>query len=91
MGVGEVGHSVGHLSASGDHVGIRSGNYVKDEPVGRTVGGMGLDRSTMATVLEILGGIALTFGVGMLAVWAGIVTAGVLLILFGIALERFES
>lgn len=52
---------------------------------------MGLDRSTMATVIEILGGVALTFGVGMLAVWAGIVTAGVLLILFGIALERFES
>lgn len=45
----------------------------------------------MATVLEILGGLALTFGVGMLAVWAGLVMAGVLLILFGIALERFES
>jgi hypothetical protein len=45
----------------------------------------------MATVLEIFGGIILAFGVGMLALWAGIVIAGLLLILFGIALERFES
>ena len=89
--MGKVGYPVRHLSIGGDHACVRSGDYVKDEPVGRTVGGMGLDRSTMATVLEILGGIALTFGVGMLAVWAGIVTAGVLLVLFGIALERFES
>mgnify|MGYP007017459694 CR=1 FL=1 len=52
---------------------------------------MGLNRSTMATILEIVGGFALTFGVGMLALWGGLVVAGVLLILFGIALERFES
>lgn len=52
---------------------------------------MGLTRERLALVLELLGGIALSFGVGMLALWAGIVVAGVLLILFGIALERFEA
>lgn len=50
-----------------------------------------MNRSVMATILEILGGLAVAFGVGMLALWAGIMVAGVLLILFGIALERFES
>jgi|DEB19_MinimDraft_3_1074340.scaffolds.fasta_scaffold1034760_1 hypothetical protein len=52
---------------------------------------MGLNRSTMGTILEILGGFALTFGAGLLAIWAGLLVAGVLLILFGLALERFES
>ena len=52
---------------------------------------MGLDRSTVGTILEILGGFALAFGFGLLAVCAGVVVAGVLLILFGLALERFES
>lgn len=52
---------------------------------------MGLNRSTMATIIEIVGGIALTFGFGLLAIWAGLIVAGLLLILFGIALERFES
>lgn len=46
---------------------------------------------TLATVLEIIGGIMLAFGVGMLALWAGIVVAGVLLVLFGLALERFDA
>jgi hypothetical protein len=46
---------------------------------------------TLATVLEIIGGIMLAFGVGMLAVWAGIVVAGLLLVLFGLALERFDA
>lgn len=52
---------------------------------------MGLNRNNMATIIEILGGIALAFGLGMLAIWAGLVAAGLLLILFGMALERFES
>jgi hypothetical protein len=52
---------------------------------------MGLNRTVMATAMEIIGGIVLAFGVGMLAMWAGLVVVGILLILFGIALERFES
>tara|TARA_R110000868_G_scaffold237554_3_gene492159 strand:- start:1165 stop:1317 length:153 start_codon:yes stop_codon:yes gene_type:complete len=50
-----------------------------------------MNRSNVATILEIVGGFALTFGVAMLALWAGLVVAGLLLILFGMALERFES
>lgn len=46
---------------------------------------------TVATVLEIIGGIAMAFGVGMLAMWAGILVAGILLMLFGLALERFDA
>lgn len=45
----------------------------------------------MATLLEIIGGIAAAIGFGMLAFWLGLVVAGVLLILFGIALERFDA
>jgi hypothetical protein len=46
---------------------------------------------TLATILEIIGGFTVAFGIGMLAVWAGIVVAGVLLVLFGLALERFDA
>ena len=46
---------------------------------------------TLATILEIIGGVAVAFGVGMLALWAGIVVAGILLVLFGLALERFDA
>ena len=52
---------------------------------------MGLTKETVALMLELAGGVTVAFGVGLLAVWAGIVVAGVLLILFGIALERFEA
>jgi len=91
MGLGSIGYSVGHLSSDGDHLGIRSSHNVEDRSVWRTVDRMGLNRSTMATIIEILGGIALTFGFGLLAIWAGLIVAGLLLILFGMALERFES
>jgi len=49
---------------------------------------MGLTR--WALMLEVSGGIAIAIGLGLLVVWAGIVALGVLLILFGMALERFE-
>lgn len=52
---------------------------------------MGLTKDTVALMLELIGGIAIAFGVGLLALWAGIVVLGVLLILFGMALERFEA
>jgi len=50
-----------------------------------------LRKMTLATILEIIGGFAVAFGVGMLALWAGIVVAGILLVLFGLALERFDA
>lgn len=49
---------------------------------------MGLSRSQVAVVLELAGGVGITFGFMLLAFWLGIVVAGVLLILFGVALER---
>jgi len=49
---------------------------------------MGLTRG--ALMLEVSGGIAIAIGLGLLVAWAGIVALGVLLILFGMALERFE-
>ncbi len=52
------------------------------------MGRVGLNR--WAIVLEIIGGIGIAIGLGMLVAWAGIVALGLLLILFGMALERFE-
>jgi hypothetical protein len=45
----------------------------------------------VASLLEALGVLAVAGGVGFLAVWAGIVTLGAGLVLFGIALERGDS
>lgn len=49
---------------------------------------MGLTRSQVALVLELAGGFGLSVGFALLALWLGIVVAGLLLILFGVALER---
>ena len=49
---------------------------------------MGLTRSQVVVMLEVAGGFSLTIGFALLAFWLGIVVAGLLLILFGVALER---
>lgn len=51
---------------------------------------MGLTRPVVALMLEIGGGALVVFGIAMLALWAGLLVLGLLLILFGLALERFE-
>lgn len=51
---------------------------------------MGLTRPVVALMLEIAGGFLIVFGIAMLALWAGVFALGLLLILFGLALERFE-
>jgi hypothetical protein len=47
---------------------------------------MGLRR--LASILEVLGLLALAAGVGLVALWAGIATLGAVLVVIGIALER---
>lgn len=55
------------------------------------MGFMGLTRDRWALLLEVLGGLFLIAGAGILFVWLGLVVAGLVLILFGVALERLEN
>ena len=54
------------------------------------MGFMGLTRDRWALLLEVLGGLFIVVGAGILFVWLGLVIAGLVLILFGVALERLE-
>ena len=54
------------------------------------MGFMGLTRDRWALLLEVLGGLFIVVGAGILFVWLGLVVAGLVLILFGVALERLE-
>jgi len=55
------------------------------------VGFMGLTRDRLALLLEVLGGLFLVAGAGLLFVWLGLIVAGFVLILFGVALERLKD
>jgi len=52
---------------------------------------MGLTRDRLALLLEVLGGLFLVAGAGLLFVWLGLIVAGFVLILFGVALERLKD
>ena len=52
---------------------------------------MGLTRDRWALLLEVLGGLFVVAGAAILFVWLGLVIAGLVLILFGVALERLEN
>lgn len=55
------------------------------------MGFMGLTRDRWALLLEVLGGLFLILGAGLLFVWLGVIVAGLVLILFGVALERLKD
>lgn len=55
------------------------------------MGFMGLTRDRWALLLEVLGGLFVVAGAAILFIWLGLVIAGLVLILFGVALERLEN
>jgi hypothetical protein len=52
---------------------------------------MGLTRDRLALLLEVLGGLFVVAGTAILFIWLGLVVAGLVLILFGVALERLKD
>ena len=55
------------------------------------MGFMGLTKDRWALLLEVLGGLFVVAGAGLLFVWLGLIVAGFVLILFGVALERLKD
>ena len=47
---------------------------------------MGLDTKSVASIIQIVGGIAIAVGVALIALPAGIIAGGVMAITFGVAL-----
>jgi uncharacterized membrane-anchored protein YitT (DUF2179 family) len=47
---------------------------------------MGLETKSVASIIQIVGGIAIAIGVGLIALPAGIIAAGIMAITFGVAL-----
>jgi len=55
------------------------------------MGRMGLNRQTLATILEAGGLLVASIGVGTVSIWGGLVTLGAGMVVFGIAVEREEG
>ena len=52
---------------------------------------MGLDRNVTSLALEVVGALFVVAGAFLVSVWLGLVVAGLLLITFGVAVERLEN
>lgn len=52
---------------------------------------MGLDRNATSLILEVVGALLIVAGAFLVHIWLGLIVAGLLLITFGVAVERLGN